>query len=100
MNVEMLMYALVDKQFSYCLEPEYCAYVEECNNKSAYNEATENFPTKVALHPNTASEVYNLAYILKGVKKQIERLVISGVEDVLPLFKAISDMSGSVSTTA
>ena len=76
---------------------EYCAYVEECNNRVAYNEATKNSPTRGVLHPNTASEAHSLAYVLKGIKKRIELLTLYGDQYALPPIKALADMPGSVS---
>ena len=75
---------------------EYYAYLEECNNETAYNEAIDHIPTKIVLGPRAASEAHSLAHVLKDNKKRIELLMIGG-DYVLPLYTAISFMPGSVS---
>ena len=75
---------------------EGCAYLEECNSETAYNEAIKDFPTNVCLAPRTSSEAHSLAYVFKGINKLIKVLMIVG-DDVLPLYTAILHMPGSVS---
>ena len=82
--------------FFFCVVAECCAYVKECNNETAYNEAIKDFPTTVLLGSCTSSEAHSLAYVLKGINKRIKVLMIVG-DDVLPLYTAISFMSASVS---
>ena len=84
---------------SFCVVAECCAYVEECNSETAYNEAIKDFPTDVYLAPRTSSEAYSLAYVLKSMNKPIKVLMIAG-DDVFPLYTAILHMSGSVSFVA
>ena len=81
---------------SFRVVAECCAYVEECNSETAYNEAIKDFPTTTYLAPRTSSEAHSLAYVLKGINEGIKVLMIAG-DDVFPLYTAILHMSGSVS---
>ena len=76
---------------------ECCGYVEESNNETVYNEVIEFFPTRINFLPRACKKSHSIAYVLKGVKKQIEEFTISGDENVFPLLKAVADMPGSVS---
>ena len=77
--------------------PVYCAFLKECNNDLAYNEAVEKIPMRVVLSARTTNQAHSLAYIVQGIRKQIERLDVIGDETVLPVYTAISFMMGSVS---
>ena len=95
-NQNQKCFKLIKFFVSFCVVVECCAYLEECNSETVYNEAIKDFPTNVYLAPRTSSEAHSLAYVFKDINKLIKVLMIAG-NDVLPLYTAISHMSGSVS---